>query len=355
MKRVYAIYVYWLSILFLAQACGPELNLNNPVAGTSSSSSSYPGSSEPAARFIFHEDNFTNLSDYVTSKHTQYQCLGDVLKTYYVTGPDYTGTANLFPYSATSDDFQPTTMPSFVKNVSVDLTQTYFALTQSNVIQTDACSYRNIAGTSDPSPCADFDDTPPAAPAPTVAPTPTPSPTVAPVATPTSTPYYGSKFYQVRDDWCTGQGPLVGPGPDASKAYVGGVNLDIDRTQLGTSEDLLMLVTYQALNANAAWPSVQGTNDETILNVKLIGTSLGLDILLGARQPLSSSDYANPNYVIYTKELATLRDPFASLRTEQVYIPLSENALIDRIRLERVRGSFELYQIDLYRLGNRGL
>jgi len=53
------------------------------------------------------------------------------------------------------------------------------------------------------------------------------------------------------------------------------------------------------------------------------------------------------------KEIATLEDPFGSLRTEQVYIPLSQNALIDRIRIERIRGSFHLFQVDLYRLGNR--
>ena len=85
----------------------------------------------------------------------------------------------------------------------------------------------------------------------------------------------------------------------------------------------------------------------------LIGTTLGLDLLLGALQPRAWSDYPSAAMPTYMKRIALLRDPVGSLRTEQIYIPLSENALIDRIRLERVRGSYHLYQIDLYRLGNR--
>ena len=174
-------------------------------------------------------------------------------------------------------------------------------------------------------------------------------------AIPTTIPYYGTKYYQVRDDWCQDQGAYSGlGGGDATKSYVGGVDIDLDRTQLGNSEDVLMLVTYQSLNSNASWPGVQGVNDETILNVNLLGTGLGLQSLLGARQPTSTNDYGTTSIITYFKQLATLRDPFGSLRTEQVYIPLSQNGLIDRIRLERVRGSFQIYQIDLYRLGNRG-
>jgi hypothetical protein len=56
---------------------------------------------------------------------------------------------------------------------------------------------------------------------------------------------------------------------------------------------------------------------------------------------------------VQISRLARFEDPFGSLRSESVVIPLSQNALVDRIRIERVRGSFHLYQVDLYRLGNR--
>jgi hypothetical protein len=98
-----------------------------------------------------------------------------------------------------------------------------------------------------------------------------------------------------------------------------------------------------------AWTS----DDETILQVNLVGTGLALSLLVGEAQPRARSDYDNTAMPIYMKSIATLRDPSASLRTEQVYIPLSQNPLMDRIRIERIRGSYHLFQIDLYRLGNR--
>ena len=111
-----------------------------------------------------------------------------------------------------------------------------------------------------------------------------------------------------------------------------------------------MMVTYHSLNKNAAWPGAQLDNDRTILKVNLITTGAALDTLMGAKQPRQWTAYNAP---ISLKEIATLEDPFGSLRTEQVYIPLSQNTLVDRIRIDRVRGSYHLYQIDLYRLGNR--
>jgi hypothetical protein len=120
-------------------------------------------------------------------------------------------------------------------------------------------------------------------------------------------------------------------------------------------------MTYQALNQNAAWPRTEplpsgaapGVDDaSTILEVNLIGTGLALDQLISARQPRQWSDYKNASFQNFGS-IAHLEDPFGSFRSEQVIIPLSKNALIDRIRIDRVRGSFHLYQVDLYRLGVR--
>jgi hypothetical protein len=347
------------SFIFLVTACGGSVTPTTASDNTSSTAStglvsSIPGGNEPAARFVFHKDNFTDLSDYIANPQTNFKCLGDIVKTYYATGADYSGTPSAFPNDTrTTDAFLPTTKPAFVKNVSVDITNTYFPLTASQSLLTDACSYRDAGGAATTSPCADFDEAPPAAPAPTIAPTPTASPWATPTATPTSIQYYGTKFYRVRDDFCAGQGPILNSNIDTTRTYVGGVNIDLDRSAIGSAEDLLMQVTYQAYNSNSSWPGVQGVGDETILEVDLIGTTLGLDLLLGNKQPRAWQDYGATAMPTYLKRIAVLRDPVGSLRTEQIYIPLSENGLIDRIRLERVRGSYHLYQIDLYRLGNR--
>jgi hypothetical protein len=87
--------------------------------------------------------------------------------------------------------------------------------------------------------------------------------------------------------------------------------------------------------------------------VNLIGTSLSLENLLGMNQPRAWADFENPATPVYYQNFVNLRDSYSGLRSEQVVIPLSQNGLIDRIRIERVRGSFHLYQLDLYRLGQR--
>jgi hypothetical protein len=294
------------------------------------------------------------------------------LTTYATNGDDYNGTPTAFPAAEVVDALNPTQRPSFIKNVSVDMTNTFYQQTTPGALQSDQCSYQSVTTAPSPVPCADFDFQQTASPAPTIYPeptaTPTPSPTPDPAgATPTPTPvpapspvpspspYFGTQFYRAIDDWCSGQGPIQSANVATTKTNIGGVNIDIDRTQLGDSEDLLMNITYQAYNQNAAWPAQMGPQDETVLQVNLIGTALQLNLLIGARQPRPWVDYASASEPIYMKQIVTLRDPSASLRTEQVYIPLSGNSLIDRIRIERVRGSYHLFQVDLYRLGNRAL
>ena len=347
--------------MILMSACGGSL-ISQSMTSATPTPTPVPGGAEPAVRFIFSQNNFTDLPNFLTGQNTPHTCLGDVLKNYEVIGPDYTGTPVSFPLdTSVGDQLVPTTRPTFVKNVSVDMTNTYFALTQSGSVQTDHCSLRGMHDDPGPSACASFDATPPAAPAPTIVPvptatptaTPTPSITPNPTPTPATTAYYNTNYYHTRDDFCTGQGPVQSADPETSKSGVGGINIDLDRSQLGATEDLVMMVTYHSLNANASWPGPQLANDTTILQVNLVGTGQTLASLIGITQPRSWA-YANfTQYPIYLKQIATLEDPFGSLRTEQVYLPISQNGLIDRIRIDRVRGSYHLFQIDLYRLGNR--
>jgi hypothetical protein len=357
-----------LGLSIAMSACGGALL---PVISTTGAASPTPtpvvGGTQPAVRLIFQQSNFTDLTNWVPLPSTAHTCLGDILKNYYASGPDYSGAAIPFPQDGSGDQLAPTTRPYFVKNVSVDMTLTYFALTQSGYLPTDKCSLRGNLDDPGPSVCASFDLPPPAAPAPTIIPLATATPTITPIPTdtpyptpvpvmPTPTPtaeYYNTGYYHTRDDYCSGQGPVQSADPEVTKGNVGGVNIDIDRTQIGAAEDLLMMVTYHTLDENASWPGPQLTNDRTVLQVNLIATGQVLDTLMGVIQPRAWAYADQTAFPIYLKTIATLEDPFGSLRTEQIYIPLSQNALIDRIRIERVRGSYHLLQVDLYRLGNR--
>ena len=338
-----------LIFMLLLSACGGAVSMSAKSTGTTAASTSYSESGESSARFIFKRDHFTKIEDFITFRHTSHQCLGDVLHVFKTSGSDYTGSPTSFSVSDSTDSFLPTYMPDFVRNVSVDMTRTYYPETVSGVLQSDACSYRSHS--INPSPCADFDPGVSATPAP---PSPTVTPSPVPTATPSSTPYLPKHgFYRVRDDWCVGQGAVRDSDPSQTQSYVGGVNIDLNRKNLGASEDLLMVMTYQAFIAGDGWPFLQGAMDETQLQISLVGTGLGLDLLMGAPQPRAWMDYQSLQEPVYLDKIVTLRDPVSSLRTEQIYIPLSQNALIDRIRIDRVRGSYHLYQIDLYRLGDR--
>ena len=361
-------------VLFLQSCTGKYNDLTSTGTTTTSSTTTSWGMDVPAARIVFHQDYFTDLDDFNphvnASLATEYRCLGDVTQIHYADGDDFMGGLTPFPTRSTLDTLAPTYRPHFLKNVSVDITNTYFGSVEQDVMISDKCSHRGTLNTPFPSTCADFDRVPRdiASLTPATS-TPTPSPT------PTTNEFYDSKYYRVRDDWCSSQGPSVSPDPEVTKEGVGGVNIDLDRLKLGFKEDLLMVVTYHALNENSkatSWPAPnavdsvptdtpisaavatdQTSNDRTILKVKLIGTSEGVDALIGVKQPRVWAYTNQATYPVYMKQIATLEDPFGSLRSEQVYIPLSQNLFADRIRIERVRGSFHLFQIDLYRLGNR--
>jgi hypothetical protein len=353
--------VWTISLMFLLGACGGN---RRPVQGfpthTSTANTSWEGAQATSVRYVFREDHFTKLSDFIIPKQTATKCVGEAIHAFRTDGEDYTGSPTAFATKTAADDFAPTYAPAFIRNVSVDMTATYYPDTVSGTLQSDACSYRGVANSSLPSPCADFDPvatglpTTPTPPPPYVSPTPLPSPTPEVAATPSSTPYFeGHGFYRVRDEWCIRQGPIISPSEELTKSRIGGVNIDLDRTQLGASEDLLMVLTYHALDQNASWPSAHASFDRTILEVNLVTTQLSLDLLLGSKQPRPWSDHGNTEMPVQISRLVQLEDPFGSLRSESVVIPLSQNALVDRIRIERVRGSFHLYQVDLYRLGNR--
>ena len=323
----------WMALIFLA-GCGSQLTVESST-DTPDPGLAYEGATDPSVRFLFHQNYFTDFNDFIdlgaaipAFRQTRYQCLGDSVRAFLTSGADYSSAVpDPYPVAIASDYFSPSTVPAVVRAVSVDMTRTYSTLSNYGGVQTDGCSYRNAGDSPGPSGCADFDTL--------------------------------LSFYRVQDDQCTGQGSIRGVDVEASKAYVGGVSIDLNRKYLGSSEDLLLMVTYQAFvkgNSSGLGIGFGALEEmhESQLEVNLVQTSLSLDLLLSRPQPRVWRDFQNSAAPVLVRRLATLRDPFSSLRTEQILIPLSSNPLVDRIRIERVRGSYQLFQIDLYKLGNRG-
>jgi hypothetical protein len=348
-----------------------------------------PGQQEKSVRIIFHRDNFTDLEDYILESFSNakfnaspddFSCTGDVTRVFRTSGGDYSSAFYPVGQAVAPEPFplRPNSHPlikatyraGFLRNVSVDTTKTYFPELPNTQLRSDGCSLRTSTQVRLPSACADFDP-------PQLGPLAMPLP-VTPVSAITSpppppvTPSYinGLLFYRVRDPWCLGQGPLEVPtDPESTKAYVGGVSVDLDRNFIGSNEDLLMLITYQSFQSGGSWPytvfdinnpaELVGEEEVTRLRVDLISTGRNIEVLLQRPQPrsigdldLGDEDKSVPPVLV--SKLATLEDPFPSLKTESVLVPLSQNPSIDRIRIERIRGTYQLYQIDLYLLGSRG-
>ena len=78
-------------ILILFSGCGGDFTAN-VTSSTTSTTALKAGESEPGGRIIFSNDNFVDLFSFAnavntaTSLSTSHQCLGDVLRVYYVDG-----------------------------------------------------------------------------------------------------------------------------------------------------------------------------------------------------------------------------------------------------------------------------
>jgi hypothetical protein len=284
-----------------------------------------------------------NNTDYYSALVPQSlaDCAGDV-KNYYQALELNTATGGpaILPISDT--DATTTIQPSFIKDVSVDLTYTGSTGANNNAF---ACSYGSDSSAPAPSNCANFDYL---------------------AVTPPGALGYGIGYYSMFDSnvtnpntdvtqsICYGQGPISG-GLD-SNLLSGGVYFDIDRTQLGANENLLLHITSIPLNYSNTPPSgisSFGVIDNAQFNIHLIRTGLTQAALEQALQPRFLTYASTTTYPQIARKIAVLAPATGQIREEQVLIPLAEDGTIDRIRVEKYSGSAILVSASLYRLGAR--
>ncbi len=158
---------------------------------------------------------------------------------------------------------------------------------------------------------------------------------------------YNTGYYTLNGPACSGSGTVSG-----TDQNIGGVYLDIDRTQLGTSENLLLSVTLFPLGPTNLDPdgNLLANNQAASFRVTLVKTGQTLSELLLETQP-RAFDYSNTtSYPIRAYDVALLTPPVGQIREEQVMIPLSMDSTIDRIRIERVSGTGIILNASLSRL-----
>ncbi len=152
----------------------------------------------------------------------------------------------------------------------------------------------------------------------------------------------------------TGYYTLNGPacGDSQGVQSVGGVYIDLDRTQLNPNENLLLNVTLLPLgpsNVDPVGDSIEAS-ESAQFRVNLVRTSDTFDHLQRAPQPRAVL-YSDPSsYPVLAYDLAILAPPTGQVRQEQILIPLSLDPTADRIRIERVAGSGIILDAHLVRL-----
>ena len=163
---------------------------------------------------------------------------------------------------------------------------------------------------------------------------------------------YNTGFYTTSDENCVGSGPVSTTDSSISKLLVGGVYLDIDRSQLGATENLLLNVTLLPLGPQNENPdhSEMTSAESAVFKVHLVSTGQSATALMQQLQPRNLA-YANTDrFPEIVQSLSILSPPTGQVRQEQIVIPLAANPTIDRIRIERYSGSAILINASLFRM-----
>lgn len=166
---------------------------------------------------------------------------------------------------------------------------------------------------------------------------------------------YNSGYYSMFDDQCANEGPIASADPSLNKLLAGGAYIDIDRTQLGANENLLLNITYLPMGTNNLNPddTLVTTAETAVFRVHLIKTGQTQQQLEGALQPRYMGYSDTQEYPETVQSLSVMAPPSGQIAQEQVMVPITVDPGIDRIRIERYSGSGILLDAAVYRMGTK--
>ncbi|MGE0615229.1 MAG: hypothetical protein AB7P04_06285 [Bacteriovoracia bacterium] len=167
---------------------------------------------------------------------------------------------------------------------------------------------------------------------------------------------YTTGFYTMNDQACIGAGPQASGDPDVNRLLAGGVYIDIDRQKLGKAENLLLNLTFYPFSDRNQAPSgrLYDPGESAYFRVHLQSTGLASAFIQQVFQPRYLSFTDDEVYPRTVQTLSVVAPPTGSIRQEQIVLPISADASIDRIRIERYSGSAILIDASVYRLGQKG-
>jgi hypothetical protein len=165
---------------------------------------------------------------------------------------------------------------------------------------------------------------------------------------------YNTGYYTMYDSACAKSGPIASSDPSINKLLVGGTYIDIDRTKLGATENLILNLTFIPLGTSNVSPNETPLTEEqsAIFRVHLVRTGESGDEIRQRPQPRDLTYASTDVYPETARSIAVISPPTGQIRQEQIFIPLSLDPAIDRIRIERYSGSAILIDASLFRLGH---
>lgn len=163
---------------------------------------------------------------------------------------------------------------------------------------------------------------------------------------------FSTGYYSLFDNACIGEGPIVSSDPAITRQLAGGAYFDIDRTQIGPNENLLLNLTFFALGNGMQGPgqTLLTVTDNPVLRIHLIKTGQSGDALRTVNQPRYLSYSNTTAFPEVDQSIAVFAPSPGQIQQEQIYIPLSASPSVDRIRIERFEGSAILIDASLFRL-----
>lgn len=174
---------------------------------------------------------------------------------------------------------------------------------------------------------------------------------------------YGDGFYTVTDSACINQGPINTMDPSVSKKYVGSIYVDLDRSRFSSNENLLINLTLLPFDSNTKLPGLfdNGTplivaddtdtansTDTAIIRIQLLNSPLS------QTEQVQSS--IQPRYHEYISGTPIIGDSImhiggtGQLTTKQILVPLKNFPTVDMIKIERVQGSYKIFEMSLMKI-----
>lgn len=167
---------------------------------------------------------------------------------------------------------------------------------------------------------------------------------------------YNSGYYTTTNSACINSGPIVSNDPLVNSTLVGGVYFDIDRTQLGPNENLLLNITFFPLG-QANLPLNQTTAfsilDTPSIKVHLAKIGQSGDTIRSITQPRILTYGSTTQYVQAAQDFSILGAPAGQLQQQQLYLPIAIDPGIDRIHVQRYSGNIIFIDATLFKTGYR--